>query len=88
MKKEDVKSVLLFIFEIVLIIGTGVLLCILKLNVFINLFIYILLALEIILTFIYTNKFENTNAKAMMITSFVMVGITCQIYMFVKTFKN
>lgn len=86
MRSSNSKSILLFIFEIILILCIGVLLYILNLSVWVNLIICILLMLEELWVSKLTYNNDNTNTKFMTRISFVMMGIGCFVYMVSKVF--
>lgn len=76
MKNTNVKSILLFIFEIVLIVCIGLLLYILNLSLWVNLVLCILLILEVLWVSKLTYDNENTNTIFMTRISFVLMGIS------------
>ena len=75
MKRSNTRSVLLFVIEIVVITGIGVLLYTLNLSVWFNLIICILLMLEVLWVSKLTYNNDNTNTKFMTRISFVLMGI-------------
>ena len=75
MEKTNVKSILLFLIEIVFITCVGVWLYILNLQVWVNLIVCVILILEVLWVSKLTYNNDNTNTKFMTRISFVLMGI-------------